>query len=271
MQQAIESALGELVLGPGLELDDAAEVRAWLARHGVSPVDAQRIRERELARLVVYRELARNTLRGAMNVAIPRTLSRLGDVFEEYFDRFLDAGRPTTRYLRGVTGEFLDFCEPYWRTDPRVPAYLHELGRHEALHIEVAATEPPGAERELGELALEAPLLFSEAARIVHYAYAVHRLRDDVDDRSEPERVGVDLFVYRSPEHEVRYLELSPMAAAILRRLLAGDALGASLSAAAAELGVTLDASTMRGTATLLSDLAERGALLGAAAAAARK
>ena len=264
MQSALESALAELVLGRGIELDDEAAVEAWLERHGVSGADARRIRDREIRRLGVYRELVRNTLRGALRIAIPRTIARLGDVFEEYFGRFTEAGRPTTRYLRAVIGEFLDFCEPHWAQDPRVMPYAHELARHEALHIEVGSTEPLEAPRELGELGIEARLLFTEASRLVHYTYAVHRLRDDLDDRSDPDPTPVDLFVYRSPAHEVRYLELSPAAAAILRRLLRGETLGASLRESAAELGVALDAPMIRGTAELLADLAERGALLGA-------
>ncbi len=68
------------------------------------------------------------------------------------------------------------------------------------------------------------------------------------------------LFVYRSPEHEVRYLELSALAFGILERLLAGETLERALASSVAERGVSLDQSVLEGTARLLADLAERGA-----------
>ena len=71
------------------------------------------------------------------------------------------------------------------------------------------------------------------------------------------------LLVYRSPEHEVRYLETSALGADILERLLAREALGAAIRGACESSGLALETSVVDGTATLLADLAERGALLG--------
>ena len=85
-----------------------------------------------------------------------------------------------------------------------------------------------------------------------------------VDDRTEPKRRQTSLFVYRSPEHEVRYLELSSLAAKILQRLVAGETLGQAIERASSEEGVALDKSVTESTARLLADLGERGALLGA-------
>ena len=92
----------------------------------------------------------------------------------------------------------------------------------------------------------------------------MHELVDSIDDRTEPERRETSLFVYRSPEHEVRYLELSSLAAKILERLVEGEKLGQAIGRACAAEGVLLDASVTESTARLLADLAERGALLGA-------
>jgi hypothetical protein len=66
-------------------------------------------------------------------------------------------------------------------------------------------------------------------------------------------------------EHEVRYLELSPLAAAILERLLASVELGRAVQEGCASEHIELDESVLTGTSELLSNLAERGALLGAA------
>lgn len=262
MTPALEAALGELVLGPELDPSDEAAVRSWLARHSVEGPDAQSILEGELERLLVYRTLVRKTLRGALELSIPRSMARLGPLFDESFDRFLRERGPRSRYLRDVTGELLDFCAPLWRADPRVPSYITDLARHEALHIEIASTPRAGAARAV-ELDLGASLAFVEASRVMHYQHAVHRLPDDVESREAPEPQPTDLFVYRAPDHEVRYLELTPLAARILERLLGGQALGECLSAAATELGIPLDDDVLTGTARLLADLSERGALLG--------
>jgi hypothetical protein len=148
-----------------------------------------------------------------------------------------------------------------------LPPWTLDLARHEALRIAVGAmpssADLPGNE----ELALDRGVLFTEACTLARYDFAVHRLSDDEADRSEPSREPAMLFVYRSPEHEVRYLELSALAFGILRRLLDGAPLEAALAGAASESGVALDQGVLEGTARLLADLAERGALLGPRAA----
>jgi hypothetical protein len=79
-----------------------------------------------------------------------------------------------------------------------------------------------------------------------------------------PEQSSVSLLVYRSPEHEVRYLELAPFAHALLSGLLLEQlALQAALVSAARRLGLPLDDELLTRAARLLADLAERGALLG--------
>jgi len=262
MQSALEAAVSALVHGPAV---DPRNADAFLARYDFSDDDRAALLA-DFERLLVYRRLVRGTLREAVELAIPRTLARLGGVFDEYFERFLAERGPRTHYLRDVTTELLDFCAPLWAEDARVPAWALDLARHEALQIVVSSLREPVTARELGPLELDRGLCFVEAARIARYAFAVHRLASDEADRTPPERVPTALFVYRDPEHDVRYLELSPLAAALLERLLRGETLKASLLEASAETG-TDPAAALDGTARLLADLAARGALLGAAAA----
>ncbi len=261
MQSSLEAAVSALVHGPAV---DARDADAFLARYDFSADDRAVLRA-DFERLLVYRGLVRGTLREAVALAIPRTLARLGSVFDEYFERFLAERGPRTHYLRDVTTELLDFCAPLWAEDARVPAWAHDLARHEALQIVVSSLREAVTARELGPLELERGLCFVEAARVARYAFAVHRLVSDETDRTPPERVPTALFVYRDPEHDVRYLELSPLAAALLERLLRGETLKASLLAACAETA-TDPTAALEGTARLLADLAARGALLGAAA-----
>jgi len=260
MQQALESALAELVLGAELDVADEAAVRAWFDRHGVAAEDRAAL---DVGRLGVYRTLVRHGLRQAIELAMPRVVARLGATFDEYFDRFLAERGPRTHYLRDVTGELLDFCDPLWRDDRRIFAWTMELARHEALQVELGAMPVPARAREPGALELDQGACFTDACRLVRYEHAVHRLSEDPGDRTEPIRAPTALFVYRSPEHEVRYLELTSLAAAILERLLSGSSLRRAITFATGDLGVAVDAGVLTGAAQLLSDLAERGALLG--------
>jgi uncharacterized protein len=264
MQATLERAFADFLLGPELRKEDLS---AWLAGHGLSDADRKGIAEADFQRLLLYRSLVRHTLWETLELSIPRTMARMGSVFAEYFDRFLSERGPRTHYVRDVTAELLAFCEPLWATDPRVHAYLPELARHEALRIEVGSLPASAPAHERGELALDRGVCFIQASRLMSYRHAVHELSDDPKDTSSPVQRETRLFVYRSPEHEVRYLELSPLADAIVARLLRGERLGSAVQHACQAQGSTLDAGVLEGTARLLADLAERGALLGRATA----
>jgi len=263
MQEALESALAELTLGLEIAADDASGIAAWLARHGVAELDAQAM-TRDFPRLLVYRKLVRGTLREALRATIPRTLARLGDRFEPYFAEFLRVSPPVTRYLRDLTPQFLRFALARWSNDPNVPAYLGDLARHEALQVEVASMLALPKGHVPAELALDAGVEFIDAVRLERYEWAVHQLPEDESSGALPGRGPVSLLVYRSPEHEVRYLELTPFAQALLSGLLTERlSLHAALVRAAESVGVSLDDQLLTRAAKLLADLAERGALLG--------
>jgi hypothetical protein len=266
--RALERALRELVLGPPVAAGDRAAVDAWLARSGASGDEAGALRS-QIARLAVYRDLVRTRLRSVLELQLPRFRARLGAVFDDYFERFLCERGPRTHYLRDVTTEFLDFMEPLAAADPRVPPWALELARHEALDVFVGSLAESPRPAELTELDADRWLAFTETARLVRYSFAVHRLSAGADDRSEPARDPTALLVYRSPEHDVRYLELTPLAAAVLERLLAGRTLRNALEGATSALDTALDAAVLEGTARVLAELAERGAVTGARAPAA--
>lgn len=259
MPQGLEGVFAELVLGPALT---RGELSALCQKHDLSSADTAALTESH-ERLHVYRELVRGNLREAMQLSIPRSIARLGPLFDEYFDRFLREQAPRTHYLRDVTPELLGFCAPLWAADARVPSYLSELALHESLHIEVSALPALPRGHVAAPLALEQGVELSAALKHVHYRHAVHELPEDEADRSLPDARGVQLLVYRSPEHEVRYLELTPLASGIVERLLAGDSLGSSVQGAAAAVGAALTEAVLTGAAKLLADLAERGVVWG--------
>ncbi len=268
MQRALENAMADLVLGDEVDPTDERAVDAWLERNAVPEEDRRAILEQGVERLSVYRSLVRGNIRRAIADVAPRTVARLGELFDEYLGKFLRERAPRTHYLRDVTVEWLDFSEPLWCADERVPDYLADLARHECTRIEIGARESKDRDREPGELSLDRGVELVPAARVVRYRYAVHQLSDEQSDRTAPQKRGTTLFVYRSPEHEVRYLELSPLAALVLEALADGATLGSAIKDACAQQGVEIDDAVLSGTATVLADLAARGALLGSAAPA---
>lgn len=273
-----------LTLGSA-EADPRLFLEALLAHSSLSEDDRSFLREQGPARLVVYRRLVRNNLREVIELAMPRTARRLDDLdgrepgrssFAEAFDAFCRERGPRSHYLRDVAFEFLDHCERFFSGVPAFPCYLLELGRLEAAEIEIAATP---SKRELraddapqsrpsatagSALELELGAAFIDACRLFSFEHAVHRLPSDLDDRTVPEPSATRLLVYRSPEHEVRYLELSAVAAAIVKRLLDGESLRLAIVEGAAETGAPVDDAVLAGSARVLADLAERGVLLGA-------
>jgi hypothetical protein len=259
MQQGLENVFADWVLGPA----PSRERLALLCKeHDIATEDAAALSE-SFERLSVYRELVRGNLREALELSIPRSIARLGPLFDEYFDRFLAEQAPRTHYLRDVTPELLTFAAPLWATDARVPGYLYELARHESLHIEVSALPSLPRGHVPAPLSLAQGVELSAALRLVQYRHAVHELPADEACRTPPDERAVSLLVYRSPEHEVRYLELTPLARGILERLVAGDSLGGAVQAAAAAEGSALSEAVLAGAAKLLADLAERGVVRG--------
>jgi hypothetical protein len=245
-----------------------ADFAAFLAERDLADADREAMLAVGAERFLVYRSLVHNRVRNTVRDFITRTAARLGikrlraDVAD-----FMDERAIVSPYLRDVPAEFVEFAIPRWRDDASLPAYVVDLARHELVDYTVR-NDPRGGEAPTGEpLALDRPLRFDGAARLIEYDYAVHRLPLDEDDRSEPAREATRLLVYRDAKHKVRYLELTPLAAAILRQLVVqGLAVADGLRAACDELGVELGDEQLGIAAQLLADLADRGVMLGAEA-----
>jgi hypothetical protein len=98
---------------------------------------------------------------------------------------------------------------------------------------------------------------------LLRYAWAVHELSADPSTVDLPVQRDVCLAAYRDVNDAVRWLELSPLAAAIVERLASGEALGHAVLRACESYAVA-PGSALEGIAALLADLGERGVLLGA-------
>jgi uncharacterized protein len=252
-----------LKAGAGEEL--ASDPRGFLERHGLDPGDVDAILAAN--RLPLYRRLVRNGVAGVVNNILARTRARLNGAragaFDESVASFLDEAAPRTHYLRDVPAEFLAWAAPRWRARADLPAWAADLAAFELLEFRVASLPPRPEPPTLVEVALDRPLSFSEAAEIGRFAFAVHEVPRDEAGASEPAERATSLLAYRDEAHAVRMLELTPLAAAILERLLAGGALGEAIAGGCAALGAPLTDAVKSDVARLLADLGERGVLLG--------
>jgi hypothetical protein len=261
-EEDVQRMIANACFGVGAEREFTGDLRAFLVGQGLPSADVDAICAAP-PRLALYRRLVRNNLVGVTERMMPRTRARLGALFEETFDAFLEARGPRTHYLRDVPAEFLAWATARWHGQPEVPAYVRDLAAHELVEFEIGAT-PSSPLPELAEIALDRALVFADAKRLMRYAHAVHLLPAAVDDRTAPEARDVTLLVYRDAAHCARFLELSPLAAAIIERLFDGEVLGQAVASACASEGHPVSEAILADSATLLADLADRGVLRGA-------
>jgi hypothetical protein len=151
-----------------------------------------------------------------------------------------------------VPFELLAWVKPRWEADAGIPGYVVDLASYELARFEVGTAAAVGDDR-IAEVALDRPLAFHESVRLLRYGWAVHELPAD-DDVVDPARRDVRLLAYRDADHAVRWLDLSPLAATLLERLIAGENLGEAIQGTSA---------VREEVAQLLADLGARGALLG--------
>jgi hypothetical protein len=263
---ALETALVDACLDASAEGAIATDLQGFLESRGVAPADVTAIVQAP-PRLAVYRALVRNGLSSVASRLMPRTRARMNAACEGRFDGdfalFLDEKAPRTHYLRDVPKEFFEWIAPRWRADARVPAYLLDLGAHELACFAVASADAPKAAVETTEVDFARRVVLAPSAKLVRYRHAVHELPDDPAASGEPEARNVALLGYRDDEHATRWLELTPLAAAIFEHLAAGDALGVGVARACAEERAAPDIDAV---ARLLADLGARGVVLGGAA-----
>ncbi|APR80366.1 Hypothetical protein A7982_05713 [Minicystis rosea] len=263
---ALLATMQRLVREPDAERAFAEDPRGFLANSGLGSADVEQLASLGARRLFLYRRHVRKTLGRGIRKQIPRTAARLGDAFQTWVDRFIEAEAPRSQYFRDAAFEMVAWAAPRWIEDASVLAYLGDLARHELSQFEAATAPPdPLESAPAAEITLDRGVRFAGSVRLARYDHAIHQLDADEAARDVPERVPTALLIYRDEEHDPRLLSLTPLAAAIVERLLAGEALGAAVVGAAAALHHAVDDAVTQSTAALLEDLRARGALLGGA------
>lgn len=242
----------------------AADLPGFLADHDVVDPDLAARGER----LLMYRAMVHSRLRAVISEFLPRTAAHLGKPrLRAEVAAFMAERAPRSAYFRDIPGEFLAWAEPRWRADPAYPPFLADLASHEWLDGELA-NHPGGGEPETGrELALDQPVQLDGTTHLRRYAFAVHLpIEDDEDTTVLPAPGTLAILAYRDrTSHKPRFLELTPRAAAVCERLLAGEPLQSALVGGCAAVGEAMSDEFLAAMAGFLADLGERGVLLGAA------
>lgn len=262
--ERLQFAIARACLGKEAEFE--RDLAGFLEAHGVAPEDAE-VLLASPRRLGLYRRLVRLNVTGVVTTMLARTRARLEarapDEFEKTMTAFLDEVGPRTPHLRDIPSEFLRFAAPRWRSAGNVAPWLVDYAELELVDFTISVApkfQPPS---RLAEVTVDRPLVFAEPKRLVRLGWAVHELSDS-DLSQEPRSRSIALLVYRDADHRSRFLELTPLAAAILERLFDGSALGAAMVSACEAESHPLDDSVLGSTARWLAELAERGVLLGA-------
>jgi len=246
----------------------AGDLGLYLARHGIAKEDAEALLASP-RRLGLYRVLVRHNVVNVIGAMLERTRARLDHrvpgAFEEAVATFLAAQGPRTPHLRDVPSEFLAWMAPRWRADPRIPRWLADYAEYELVDFTIGVAPRPAPPPPLADVTADRALVFADPHVIVHLGWAVHLIGSE-DLAAVPEERPVSLLVYRDGEHKTRFLDLTPLASAILERLFAGRPLASAMTEACVAAGEPLDDAVLTGAAQLLADLGERGVLLGARA-----
>lgn len=231
---------------------------AALPEDGIDPEDLAAL---DPKRLRLYRRLVRHNVVNVIGLMLPATKKRMdAAVFDATVDAFMAEVGPRTSHLRDVPSEFVAFAAPRWRADARLPRWIADHAELELHDFTIGVAPRAGEPPPLVDVDAEKPLVFKPPHALVRLSFAVNGLAED----AEPEERPVVILVYRDEQHGSRFLELTPLAGAILERLFAGKPLGEAMTSACAALGFALDENVLGGAARLLADLGERGVLLGA-------
>jgi hypothetical protein len=267
MSHKLQAMLARACLGKDADAAFGADLRGFLAEHEIDEDDVEAL----LAgprRLALYRRLVRHNVIGVVDAMLARTRKRLDALVPGAFDRTIDDFMaevgPRTPHLRDVPAELLAWAAPRWSADARLPEWLVDFAELELADFTIGVAPRPLPPPPLAEVAPDLPLVFAEPRRLVRLGWAVHELRDDLDTGAAPTRRDVTILVYRDAEHRSRFLELTPLAAAILAELFGGRPLAEAMVEACRASGAAVDSEVLGGAARLLADLGERGVLLGA-------
>jgi hypothetical protein len=256
---ALQRVIQHAVAAPELAEIEQHKTEGYRAL-GVPARDGAALAESDTRRIVVYRKLVRGTLVDAVRAQIPRTAARLGDRYGALVDAWVETELPRSQVLRDVAYELAVWAEPQLRAEE---PYLADLLRYELFEFDSHVA----VDRNVvvsDELAADQIVAFSGSTRLARFDHAVHRLVDDVDDRTIPEAGRTGVLGYRDENGRFRQMVLTPMATAIVAEMLIeGQPLAAAVRRACTAESKPVTPRLLEAIGKVIEDLAQRGVILG--------
>jgi hypothetical protein len=244
------------------------------ASFALEPPEAELARLGDAERFHLYRRMIRGRLREMAAVAFKQSLAALGEAgFEACFDQYLAAQPPRSPFIRDVIADFGPFARAAARPLAG-PPYLADLLCFEEAKWRVAYAPvrlPKLGEDGVRELDFEGKPVLNPSLALLALEHAVHSLFGSPAEpcastpEAPPAPGPLTLLVYRPPAgDDVRWYAAEPLLASILRGARAGTTCLADLvRAAAAELGLLLDAALLENLASALTVALSRGVVIG--------
>jgi hypothetical protein len=237
------------------------------AAHIRDPENRARPADVDERRMAIYRELFFNNIEDFLGSSFPIARAILGpDRWPQMVRDFYAHHRSNTPLFPKMPEEFLHYLRDARSSLHSDPPFLQELAHYEWMELVAAQSDAeleadgvdPGGDL-LGGIPVVSPL-----AWVLSYEYPVHR----IGPAFRPDAPGDNptcLVVHRDRDDEVRFVEISPVTAHLLRLLDSGEALSgrAALERIAEELGQTDPGSVIDYGSTMLSQLREQGIVIG--------
>jgi hypothetical protein len=197
-----------------------AERQRRFAAHLRDPEHVAAPSDVEPRRMAVYRELFLANVAGLLAGSFPVTHRILGiERWNRLVRGFYSTHHAHTPYFLELPCEFVEWLRARGGDAGDEPPFLEELAHYEWVELALAISEAeppvPGAP---GADPFDTPLVVSALAWPLAYRWPVHRLGPAYQPADAPAAMTF-LVVYRDAADEVRFLEIGPLAAALLKTL----------------------------------------------------
>lgn len=209
----------------------------------------------------IYRHMVRSRFLEEGRAGLRRTLKAVGDdAFAAMFDRFLAEAPPRSRAFFGVVPELAVFAANHWRDNVSVPVWASDLVTYEGARVRVADMDARRG-RSVAEFEFDRVPELHDALLLVSVSHRVHR---DPEPDGSYERRATEICVYRGKdERTVGAYVLGSFAAGCMREWQAGATVSESVARVCEAQQLAANAQLIDSLCTVLSDLLERGAVLG--------
>lgn len=197
------------------------DVQLEFTRHLRDPDNQAAPQGIEDRRLGIYRELFFNNISGFIDSAFPvlKTLYTQ-EQWRQLIRHFFVVHQCESPLFLEISKEFLDFLQQECPASHLHFPFTLELAHYEWIELSVSARmEQNKWPLIVTEDALvNLTLVFSELAEVLSYQYPVQHISDEFMP-DEPATQQQFLVVYRTPKHDVKFLEINAISALLLEQL----------------------------------------------------